>query len=103
MAQQVKDLALSMLRLLRLLPWHGFDPWPRNFCMQWARPNKIKHKAKENDLLGLTPIGILLCDLCLILIHQDLGQGARHRGKLTSRPSSTSVCHKDAGKNWRIR
>ena len=25
----VKDLALSAL-------WHGFDPWPRNFCVPQA-------------------------------------------------------------------
>ena len=29
----VKDTALSML-------WHGFDPWPRNFCMPWMWPKK---------------------------------------------------------------
>ena len=29
-AQQVKDLALSLM-CLRLLLWHGFDPWPSNF------------------------------------------------------------------------
>ena len=31
----VKDLALSLL-------WHGFSPWPQNFCMPRAPlPNKI--------------------------------------------------------------
>ena len=30
LAQWVKDPALS-LQWLRLLLWHGFDPWPRNF------------------------------------------------------------------------
>ena len=30
-AQQVKDPVLSVPRLRSLL-WHGFDPWPRNFC-----------------------------------------------------------------------
>ena len=34
-AQQVKDLALSLLRL-------GFDPWPGNF---WARPKKKKEQV----------------------------------------------------------
>ena len=33
MAQQVKDLALSLL-------WHQFDPWPWNFCRLWAWPQK---------------------------------------------------------------
>ena len=32
MAQQVKDLVLSML-WLGLLLWCTFDPWPRNFHM----------------------------------------------------------------------
>ena len=32
LAQQVKDLALS-LQQLRLLLWHRFNPWSRNFCM----------------------------------------------------------------------
>ena len=32
-AQQVKDPVLSLDRL-GLLLWLGFDPWPRNFCMQ---------------------------------------------------------------------
>ena len=31
--QGVKDLVVSLL-------WHGFDPWPRNFCMPWAQPEK---------------------------------------------------------------
>ena len=30
-APQVKGLVLSLL-------WLGFDPWPQNFCMLWARP-----------------------------------------------------------------
>ena len=30
--QPVKDPALS-LQQPGLLPWHGFDPWPRNFHM----------------------------------------------------------------------
>ena len=33
-AQWVKGLVSSLL-------WHGFDPWPGNFCMPWAQP-KIK-------------------------------------------------------------
>ena len=34
-AQWVKDLAFSML-------WHGFYPWPRNFCMLRIWPKKIQ-------------------------------------------------------------
>ena len=36
LAQQIKDLALS-LQLLRSLLWLRFDPWPGNFCMLKAR------------------------------------------------------------------
>lgn len=32
MAQGVKDLTLSLLQLGSLL-YHGFQPWPGNFCM----------------------------------------------------------------------
>ena len=35
MAQQVKDLALSLL-------WHGFNPWPQNFPMPQAQGKKKK-------------------------------------------------------------
>ena len=37
----VRDLALSLL-------WHGFDLWPRNFCMlQVHAPRKKKKKTGE--------------------------------------------------------
>lgn len=39
MAQQVKDLAFSLL-------WNGFNLWPGNFHMLWAWP-KEKKKKKE--------------------------------------------------------
>ena len=39
-AQGVKDLALSLL-------WHGYDPWPRNFCMPWMQPKIKKLKIKK--------------------------------------------------------
>ena len=38
-AQWVKDPALSLLWLWLQL-WHGFDPWPRNFCMPQAQPER---------------------------------------------------------------
>ena len=52
MAQQVKDLALS-LQQLRSLICPGFDPWPRNFHLPWVWPksknkNKNKNKDKQN-------------------------------------------------------
>ena len=33
MAQQVQDPVLSLL-------WHGFDPWPGNFCLPQVPPKK---------------------------------------------------------------
>ena len=39
MAQWVKDLLLP-LQWFRLLPWHRFDPWPRNFYMLQAQPKQ---------------------------------------------------------------
>ena len=47
MAQSVKTLVLS-LWLIKSLLWHGFSPWPRNFCMLWAWP-KRKKKKKERE------------------------------------------------------
>lgn len=35
MVQRVKDLMLSLL-------WHGFDPYPGNFCMLRMQPKKKK-------------------------------------------------------------
>ena len=39
-AQQVKDLALSLL-------WLRFDPWPGNIHMLWAQPKKKKRKKDK--------------------------------------------------------
>ena len=47
--QQVKDLALSLQRL-RLLLWHGFDPWAREFCMP---PGGSKKKNPTFFLKGM--------------------------------------------------
>ena len=35
----IKDPVLLLLWLGSLL-WHGFNPWPQNFCMTWAWPKK---------------------------------------------------------------
>ena len=40
MAQQVKDLALSLLQ-------HRFIPWPGNFHMPWVRPKTNKQTNKK--------------------------------------------------------
>ena len=46
MAQQVKDLALSLQRPASLCP--RFDPQPRNFHMLWAQPNtRPPYKKKK--------------------------------------------------------
>ena len=41
----VRDLVLSLL-WLELLVWRGFDPWPRNHCLQWVWPKTKKKKTK---------------------------------------------------------
>ena len=38
--QPVKDLVLLLL-------WHGFDPWPGNFCMLQVWWGKKKWKAEQ--------------------------------------------------------
>ena len=58
-AQQVKDLALSLLWLWLLL-WHRFDPGPRNFYVLWGQAknkchnnqNKNKNKGKKTYDIG---------------------------------------------------
>ena len=45
---EVKDLALSLL-WLRLLLWHRFDPWPRNFRMLWVPTHNQKKKKKKEE------------------------------------------------------
>lgn len=42
-AQWLKDPASSLL-WLRLLLYHRFDPWTRNFCMPRAKQNKTTKK-----------------------------------------------------------
>ena len=46
MAQQVKDLVLSLQQLGSLL-WHGFDPWLGNFHILWEWQKKKKKKKKK--------------------------------------------------------
>ena len=40
----VKDLVLSLL-------WHGFNPWPRNFCMPWAWPKNGRNIQTNKSCL----------------------------------------------------
>ena len=46
MVQQVKDLALNKLL------WHGFDPWPGNFCITWVWPKNFFLKVLMYMLEG---------------------------------------------------
>ena len=43
-AQLVRDLVLSLL-------WHGFDPWPQNFCTPQAQPKGKKKKERKKKRL----------------------------------------------------
>ena len=51
MPQWVKDLVL-LLQWLGLLLWCRFDPWPRNFCMlrAWPQKNTEGKKVREHML-----------------------------------------------------
>ena len=53
MAQGVKDPELSLPQL-GLLLWHGFDPWPGNFCMLWCSNNNNNNNNKE--LIGASAV-----------------------------------------------
>ena len=53
MAQQVKDLVLS-LQQLGLLLWYRFDPWPGNFHMPWLWPKKRIASAWYTLFLSLS-------------------------------------------------
>ena len=46
-AQQIKDLALSLL-------WHGFNSWLRNFhrLEEWQKKKKKRKKRKEKEKKG---------------------------------------------------
>ena len=54
MAQQVKDLVVSLQQFQSLL-WHLFDPWPGNFCMPWVRQKKKKKVGGADTSLPLRP------------------------------------------------
>ena len=49
MAQWVKNPALT-LQGLRLLLWHRFDPWPRNFYISSSAAKKKKKKTINNQV-----------------------------------------------------
>ena len=52
-AQWATVPALTLL-WLRLLQWHGLDPWPRNFCMPQTQPNQTKpNQTKSYSLVEL--------------------------------------------------
>ena len=61
MAQRIKDQALS-LHWLESLLWHGFNPWPKNFCMLWMLEKKKKKKKKlfSEYLADSAPSSVIL-------------------------------------------
>ena len=60
MAQWSKDPASSRQQL-RLLLWHGYDPWPRNFHMLRVRPKKINKNFFKKGLMLVCISSIHLC------------------------------------------
>ena len=55
MVQCVKNLALS-LQWLGLLLWCGFDPWPKNFHMPQAQPEKESERVRERAPIKLKSV-----------------------------------------------
>ena len=51
MTQWDKDPALSLM-WLGLLLWHGFTPWPMNFCVPWVRL-KTNKQTNNNSCLDV--------------------------------------------------
>ena len=49
-AQQLKDLVLS-LQQLRSLLWHSFNTWPGNFHMPQEQPKTQAKQTNKNPLL----------------------------------------------------
>ena len=44
-----KNVITLSLQWLRSILWHGFDSWPRNFCMLQVRPKKIFLSNRYNS------------------------------------------------------
>ena len=84
MAQWVKNPALS-LQWLRLLLWHRFNPWPRNFCMPWTKPKKKTNKqTKKKHQATTIPVFLrkLLRPRLVRETAQDLtGQSENYKGQ----------------------
>ena len=65
----VKDSALSLL-------WLRFDPWPGNFCMPWAGPEKKereRERESERERHSLGERSGANIAKCLNLRHGDAG------------------------------
>ena len=60
MAQQVRDLALSLL-------WHRFSSWPANFHMPWVQTKRKGEKKKKKK-----EASFLLQKAFLDFLHQQL-------------------------------
>ena len=65
MAQQIKDMVLSLLWLWLLL-WYGFHPWPRNFCMPQAQPKKKRYVSGIKKPKFISPLSLSQLFLSLL-------------------------------------
>ena len=85
MVQAGKDPALT-LQQLRLLLWHGFDLWPRNFHMPWVWPKNMARNISFNCISAIcsvpffeaSPIKTLFLISGLALTHRMLDMTLRH-------------------------
>ena len=96
-AQQVKDLALS-LQWLGLLLWHGFDPWPVNFCMLqlWGK-KKVNILRQKEKLISQSLTWKPRCPFQILCIAQSLRPHSRWRdrssccGSVVNEPNYVSM------------
>ena len=63
-----KDLVLSLL-------WHGFNPWPRTFCITLMAKKKKKTNRWIFKIIIFQHFGSKICFkfIVSITLHQDLG------------------------------
>ena len=91
MAQQVKDLVLS-LQQLGLLLWYRFDPWPGNFHMPQVQPKKKKRT---------TPL-FFFFSFCLFRDSPKAYGVSQARGLIGAVATSLHHSHSNAGSQPRL-
>ena len=94
MAQQFKDLALSLM-------WQGFDPWPGNFHTLWAWPKKKGLKLSYAGILFVGTFGFCFVLFCFVFcpfraISEAYG-GSQARGRNGAVAASLRQSHSNAG------